>query len=536
MQSLKPKNSRGLVVLLALTLLGAGLMAGCGGGGGGTTGGGGGGGSTSFQAVLPTNPTGWTGNSLVLVNGANTTGYPNFAVGKSALTIFDNLQTTSVNGVGVSFSLVAQPPDVVEKLNKANAAKLSTPRRLPFDVGAWEYARLKQMAATHGIPTAPGEQAASGAAPGLKSGAPAGAIVSQAAESALTVGPTKAALRATNFWVFDFVANNYVSRTADLKVTGVNCYVYLDQQANVPQATLQAIADTFDANIYAQDRTVFGSEWKPGIDGDSRVFILITNAWDFAQSGGVAGYFDPSDEYANSPSNLHSNAREIFYLNPAFFDGFLEYAVLGHEFQHMINWNQRFRIHGVVEDTWLNEGLSRYAEDVVGFGTAQGNSSDATQLKEYLDFPEDTSLTNWAGTGANYGCAYLFVLYLWDHYGGQAVVTSIMQGSTAGMTNVANATGENFNFTFSRFSFANFFAGKVADASYNYTSLNINGTYGGVVLNGAQPFVGNPPASDNFNIGPYVARYYLIGGGNGSTLQVGVTGATGSLGVFEERN
>jgi len=202
----------------------------------------------------------------------------------------------------------------------------------------------------------------------------------------------------------------------------------------------------------------------------------------------------------------------------------------------MINFNQRLRLHDVAEDTWLNEGLSRFAEDVAGYGIVANNQSDALQLQSYLEFPEETSLTLWESTGANYGCAGLFIMYLYDHFGGQAIISALMQGTQAGSANVTDATGRPFNNTFDEFAYANYFHGRVADPAYNYSSINIRGTYGGVTLRGAVPFTAPAPSSQSFTIKPYVARYYSTTNGDGSALQVGVSGATGSVGVFVIRN
>ena len=80
------------------------------------------------------------------------------------------------------------------------------------------------------------------------------------------------------------------------------------------------------------------------------------------------------------PSQQHSNDGEIFYgvvpgtvtsgctISKSFATANLP-GVFIHEFQHMISFNQHVLVRGgTVEDTWLNEGLSHFAEELAGDG------------------------------------------------------------------------------------------------------------------------------------------------------------------------
>jgi hypothetical protein len=73
-------------------------------------------------------------------------------------------------------------------------------------------------------------------------------------------------------------------------------------------ASLDALALEFDTNIYPTLTSVFGSEWNPGVDGDSKITILF-----HSMKEGVGGYFRSTDEYLKLQVP-DSNEREMLYL------------------------------------------------------------------------------------------------------------------------------------------------------------------------------------------------------------------------------
>ena len=62
---------------------------------------------------------------------------------------------------------------------------------------------------------------------------------------------------------------------------------------NLQYRDLRDLADAFEYHIYPTDRSFFGSEWTPGVDGDPHIYIL------YARGIGDdnAGYFSSADEF-----------------------------------------------------------------------------------------------------------------------------------------------------------------------------------------------------------------------------------------------
>jgi len=87
---------------------------------------------------------------------------------------------------------------------------------------------------------------------------------------------------------------------------------------------------------------------------------------------------------------------------------------MAHELQHMMYFNQK----GITGSTWIDEGLSVWAQQLVGEGFPQGRTTPVQQVGAYLKAPNTVSLNHWADNSlANYGMSYLFVQYLFERCG-----------------------------------------------------------------------------------------------------------------------
>lgn len=204
------------------------------------------------------------------------------------------------------------------------------------------------------------------------------------------------------------------------------------------------LADEFDGKVYPRLRDVYGSEWSPGIDNDSKINILLTH---IIQEAG--GYFNPNDEYLKSQIvDGRSNEREIIYLNVYHLGDSRLKSFLAHEFQHMINWYQKNKLRGIDEDIWLNEALSEYASTVAGFDLDYQGSNLESRVNIFLKNPTD-ALTEWTNSTEDYGSVNMFMQYLVDQYG-TGVIRYILSESVTGIAAINNALkkgGYNDTFT-----------------------------------------------------------------------------------------
>ncbi|MBN1178638.1 MAG: immune inhibitor A [Anaerolineae bacterium] len=194
------------------------------------------------------------------------------------------------------------------------------------------------------------------------------------------------------------------SVSAELIHATEHTYVWLVDGVRADRQALIAAGDRFESHIYPAVRRAFGSEWSPGIDSDPHISILHY----YDQDDDAAGYFSPWDELPRW-IDTDSNEAEMFYINLDGMDPGEEfyYAVLAHEFQHMIHWHLDRN-----EADWLDEGLAELACRISGFDPG---SSD-----ELFYAQPDTQLNDWPyedDTTIHYGSGYLFALYLWEHFG-----------------------------------------------------------------------------------------------------------------------
>lgn len=187
-----------------------------------------------------------------------------------------------------------------------------------------------------------------------------------------------------------------------------HAYFWFQRGAHYDLARLDYTARFFEEHIWPLNNRIYGDEWNPGIDGDSRIHIVsqVTIA------PGVYGAFNPEDQ---CPRFLcpESNQREIIYISlDAAPLGSPEYlTTVAHEHQHLI----QFHVDGN-ERRWFNEGLSQLAEHLNGF---HPRYVGAGNMIDFLDNP-DHQLDGWSfghDIGRYYGAGYLFMVYLYEQFG-----------------------------------------------------------------------------------------------------------------------
>jgi peptidoglycan hydrolase-like protein with peptidoglycan-binding domain len=198
---------------------------------------------------------------------------------------------------------------------------------------------------------------------------------------------------------------------------------------------LDDLGKEFERKIYPTLTSTFGFEWKPGIDEDDRITVLI-----HPMKGEAGGYFSNVNEYYKLQVPA-SNEREMLYLNSRYIDKPEEKSFLAHEFVHLITVNQKDLLRGVTEETWLNEARAEYAPTLLGYDETYRGSNLERRVKDFLEEPSN-SLTGWLNESEDYGVVNLFTQYLVDRYGVEILADS-MHSSKVGIPSINEALAKN---------------------------------------------------------------------------------------------
>lgn len=262
---------------------------------------------------------------------------------------------------------------------------------------------------------------------------------------------------------------SFESIRAVVRHVGARAVLYVDERApaaGLSNDDLAALSDLFDQVIHPVVTDAYGG--ASDLDGNERVVMLFTPVVNGLTSsdaeGFVGGFFFGLDLL---PEREHSNGGEIFYTLVPDPEGrfgrkiqrtmVMESvpAVLAHELQHMVHFNQRVLLGGATsaDALWLSEGMAHMAEDLVGDALAAGGPQaglflrpNETRGRRFLARPQDVSLIIAQGQGslAERGAGWLFVRYL-DEQLGREVLGRLSRSSDTGVKNVGAVAGRDWN-------------------------------------------------------------------------------------------
>lgn len=188
-------------------------------------------------------------------------------------------------------------------------------------------------------------------------------------------------------------------------------------------AGLKSLANEFDEVIYPGLTKIYGPEWKPGIDQENKITVLVTQI-----KSDFGGYFNQGDEYPKAQVPI-SNQREMIYFNVNYVTSKLAKSYLAHEFVHLITFNQKERAFGISEEIWLNEARAELAPTLLGYDDIYQGSNLQRRVATFAEKPDDP-LTEWKGSKYDYGALNLFFQYVLDHYGVNILKDSLHSGKT----------------------------------------------------------------------------------------------------------
>jgi len=303
------------------------------------------------------------------------------------------------------------------------------------------------------------------------------------------------------FWAHDLRENSNFQISAELIYKTDVVYAWAEVDQTYDRDKISASLDRFSRRSYPAETALFGTEWNPGIDNDPRMHILhVTRV-----GSGVAGYYSSADQYSKL-ANAFSNQKEMFYINLDWLNGSKNYeyyeTVLAHELQHMIHWHSDRN-----EETWVNEGLSEFAQEVADY------EPDTIFSQSFADKP-DTQLNSWGLTpgqnGEHYGSSYLFIAYFAQQFGTDAIQMLVAHPSNGieGFRAVLKTVG--YPYDFERF-FGDWLIANYVDEP---NALSSEGTYGYEKLTQDRPLLdatyNSYPQQVKSNVNNYAADYILL--------------------------
>ncbi len=295
----------------------------------------------------------------------------------------------------------------------------------------------------------------------------------------------------------------------------------------------------FDTLINPLDVQNFGQ--PSDIDHNGKVLILFTKEVNKLtpkvnpDGGVIGGFFFERDLFPTTDNNTiglqgcpTSNFAEMFYVlapdqNAVFSGARLPADVLAqtpgtlaHEYQHLINAGRRLYVNtfqGFFEDTWLNEGLSHIAEELLFyrrsglvprqnislntlstqtisqiFSDEQGQNTSRYQV--FLGKPDATSVYAGNDELETRGATWNLLRYLADHRGtaGDADTWSMLVNTEGhGQANLAHVFGADYMTQIRNWAtsvFADDIAG-VSDTRYLQPSWNYRSIFPALCLNDA---------------------------------------------------
>lgn len=256
--------------------------------------------------------------------------------------------------------------------------------------------------------------------------------------------------------------------TATLIAENSRAMAYLDNALptsakNVSTVQIETMLNEFSNSTFDIITNMYGA--PSDIDNDNKVIFLFTHLVD--QVGGVAGFYSSGSLFAKDRGG-DGNLADMMFISPTREVASYK-SLLAHEFQHLINFNQHVLVaNGDAEETWLNEGLSHVAEDLVD-GHIDGGNTDL--VSDFMSAPNRYALTGDASLNSGIrGAAYLFVRGLMESFGSD-VPGRLVKTNKVNIANVENISGQSFDDVYRTFTSRLFLSGNNlnTDATLNYS-------------------------------------------------------------------
>jgi len=321
-----------------------------------------------------------------------------------------------------------------------------------------------------------------------------------------------------NFWMLSGPdpdsMDTWISVPSTCRAVGDYCYVYVEDAewgTHITQTEVNEIMNTFDDIIYPVESENFRE--LPDYKGQDKVTIFLSDIQDGWTGVApyniyIAGYFHS----LNYTDDTHSNDRHMINIDTypgIYYQGVPDTShalgVVAHEYQHLLHfWSDPD------ETTWLNEGQSDYAEFLT-LGILE-----ESHLAYFYAF-HSCNLEMWGSGDANvlesYGASLSFMMYLYENFGGPAIMSAIHNDPLNGRSSIdAQVNGASFDNIYTDWTLANLLdlpsiPGPNSGAGLGFNSYDIGSsdtwyyTVTNYYFGWPDPYVG--PYWFNWDWGPY---------------------------------
>jgi hypothetical protein len=260
--------------------------------------------------------------------------------------------------------------------------------------------------------------------------------------------------------------------------------VYADEAAlhDLSAAEAAELAAAFDERIHPALTRLLGA--ASDVDGNGKVILFLT------ELPQVWGYYWASDallarDTSAACTGTRSNAADVVYLalpsavtrigwTRAQALGEILPGVLAHEFAHLLSFNRRCiaRRCAGPDETWIEEGIAKVAEDEAGYGWNASRAAGITYLTrtrgDVFRGYDGRSLTRWEGDSVgNYEGAHAFFRFHADRLGPE-ILAALTSGAT-GTRNVEQALGIPLPHAIADVAVALMFSNTTAAEAYSFT-------------------------------------------------------------------
>ncbi|ODR81672.1 peptidase M6 [Haladaptatus sp. W1] len=232
----------------------------------------------------------------------------------------------------------------------------------------------------------------------------------------------------------------------------------------ISEQQAEALRTQFEENMYETESDVFGTpdarngteglleelgavpdDYYHTENGSGKTVLLVDNVRDENYYNAsypiyTAGFYSPTIQKYTDRNVVTLDAKGWNEVNETNDEVGYE-GTLAHEYQHLVHND----LDGD-ETTWVNEGMSDYAEVVTGYGVSEGH------VQAYEEMPSN-SLTNWEDQGSinvlsDYGIAFNFQMYLSDRYGTDFISNLAHEKANGieGVEKTLDETGANTDF------------------------------------------------------------------------------------------